>query len=101
MLSQKSSSRVPRAQHRVRKNSLQLWQIRRKAGDMKFVKGAQSAIDGRGKRVRRVRLADNLGEHRIKLRWRRVAQIAAGIDPNARPGGFLVAGQGASAGRDN
>ena len=49
----------------------------------------------------RVRLADELGEHRIELRRRRIAQIAARIDSHARTGRLLVCGQHAGAARDD
>ena len=46
---------------------------------------------------RRVRRADDLGEQRIELRRRRVADVAAGIDAHARPGRLLVGGERAGA----
>src|ERR1700731_4320627 len=41
----------------------------------------------------RVRFADELGEHRIKLRRRRIAKIAARIDSHTRAGRLLICGE--------
>ena len=56
---------------------------------------------GRRRRPRTTsrRRADDLGQQRIELRRRRVAEVAAGIDPHAGPGRLLVGGERAGAGR--
>src|SRR5271166_813248 len=47
--------------------------------------------------MRRIRTADELREHRIELRRRRIAEVAAGIDAHARPSRLLVSSQHARA----
>ena len=45
--------------------------------------------------------ADHLGEQRVELRRRRVADVAAGVDAHARPGRLLVRRELAGAGGDD
>ena len=72
-------------------------QVGRQAGDLELVQRARRAVERRGQRAGGVRLADHLGEHRIELRRRRQAEVAAGIDPHARAGRLLVGGDGPGA----
>src|SRR5450432_3511651 len=71
-------------------NGAQLPQIGRQSRNVKLVERTKRSIKSRRERLRRVRLTNELGEHRIELRRRRKAEIAAGIDPNAGTCRFLV-----------
>ena len=67
--------------------------VGRQSGDVELVERSQRA--GHRPFKASARGADQLRQQRVELgRWG-VAEIAAGIDPDARTAGFLVAGNGA------
>ena len=71
--------RVAGSYRRMREDHAQLSKIGREAGDVELIQRAQRVVECRLERMRRVRLADDLGEHRIELRRGVEPQIAAGI----------------------
>ncbi len=82
--------RIARPELGMGQDGAQLLAVGRHAGDMELVERAGQAIDRRVERARGARLADQLGQQRIELRRRRQAEVAAGIDPHARPGRLAI-----------
>src|ERR1700722_2737013 len=101
MLGEKAGPRVARSYRRMREDCAQLSKIGRQTGNVELIQRAQRVVECRLKRMRRVRLADELGEHRIKLRRRRIAEICAGIDSHSGTCRLLVRGQNAGPDRDD
>src|ERR1700722_3459735 len=93
MLGEKAGPRVARSYRRMREDCAQLSKIGRQAGNVELSQRAQRVVECRLERMRRVRLADELGEHRIELRRRRVAEICARIDSHSGTRRLLVRGQ--------
>ena len=71
------------------------WSARRRYGTRRA--RAPGPVDRRVERARGARLADELGQQRIELRRRRQAEVAAGIDPHARPRRLPIGGERARA----
>ena len=84
---------------RVAENGAQHREVGGQTGDVELVECAQRPFDRGGERRGRIGRADDLGQQRIEVRGRRVSEVAARIDPHARPRRFLVRGERPRAGR--
>src|SRR5689334_9744585 len=85
----------------MRKDLDELAKIGRQTRDVKFCQRGACPLQRGFIRLRRVRSADELREHRVELwRWR-VAQIATGIDTNAGARRLLVGRKRSGATRDD
>jgi hypothetical protein len=85
----------------MREDLRQLAEICRQAGHVEFCQRGERPLERGFIRTRRVRTADELGEHGIELRRRRIAEIATRIDTNAGARGLLVGREGAHSARDD
>ena len=96
-LGEQGGARIAGPEVGMRQDGAQLLGVGRHAHDVELVERAGEMIDRRVERARRARLADELGQQRIELRRRRQADVAAGIDPHARPRRFAIGGERAGA----
>ena len=98
MLGEQGGARVARADTRDApgwRAAGRGWSARPRCGTRRARARVRSTAES--KRARGARLADQLGEHRIELRRRRQADVAAGIDAHAGPRRLLVGGERAGA----
>ena len=98
---EQGGARIARAELGMGQDGAQLVGVGRHARDVELVERAAEMVDRRVERARGARLADQLGQQRIELRRRRQADVAAGIDPHARPRRFAIGGERAGALRDD